>query len=216
MATENYDSTFRRINTPEDGTIPAYASVVDYSNHSTDYMIPYSDSDDDDDDGTDYEDEGQFQHVHQVPSSRLEESDAIEILGSLCHQGIYQGMSQDNPRAGWGKFLPGSVRMTSALERVSHELDTLSVMVTKNLELVAVNSPFSKKDQKKCMLYSCGIKYLRFFVHIASFKVRSKEKLPSMKSHATTVTYIDNIVRPQPLPPISTTLPQKEVSILLL
>lgn len=171
MATkESCDSgTFKRIVTLEkdsmvpdcaNGILASTAAYENWSRRST--SIPNSDSKSNSDDDTNYEDtdyededndgEGnQFLHVHQISSSRLEESDTIVVLGSLCDQGIFQGMLQGSPKAKGKKFLPESIRMTSALEKVSHELDALSVMVTKNLELVAENSPFGRKDQKKRM-----------------------------------------------------------------
>ena len=73
------------------------------------------------------------------------ESDTINILGSLCLQGVMQGLvEQDTER----RILPDSIRMTVNLEEHCAALDQLSVMVTKNLEIVP-ETPFDPNTRQK-------------------------------------------------------------------
>ena len=142
------NSTFRRVGTPkEDDTIPVYAngSAFDYGSASPTLMTS-SDSESGSGEGTE-EEENQFKHVHQAPGGRLEESDTITILGSLYDQGIFQGMPQGakDPNDK-NTFLPSSVRMTSVLERLSQELDALSVIATTDLEAAAKTLPPDKEE----------------------------------------------------------------------
>ena len=65
----------------------------------------------------------------------------IDIVGSLCLQGILQGLVpssvEDNPTASTMPILPSSILMTSNLEVQKAALDELSVMVVaQNLEIV--------------------------------------------------------------------------------
>ena len=99
-----------------------------------DTILPYSDSDDED-----YED------VEMLPTAVPEhfgrqrtESDVIDIIGSLCLEGVFQGLSEEQ---GHNSVLPSSVRMTDNLVKRGEELDELSVMVTRNIEIVP-ESPF--------------------------------------------------------------------------
>lgn len=74
------------------------------------------------------------------------ESDVIDIMGSLCLEGVFQGLSEDNdPHKA---LLPSSIRMTDNLVKRGEELDELSVMVTRNLEIVP-ESPFDMNTGTK-------------------------------------------------------------------
>lgn len=99
-----------------------------------DVISPYSDSDED------YEDvEFPALPVQESFGRQRTESDVIDIIGSLCLEGVFQGLSEDSdPHKA---LLPSSIRMTDNLVKRGEELDELSVMVTRNLEIVP-ETPF--------------------------------------------------------------------------
>ena len=94
---------------------------------------PYSDSDED------YEDV-EFPIVPEKFGRRRTESDVIDVIGSLCLEGVFQGIAEEEEGQSSG-MLPSSVRMTDNLVKQGDELDELSVMVTRNLEIVP-ETPF--------------------------------------------------------------------------
>lgn len=99
--------------------------------------MPYSESESEDEDVS-------SGPIEQNRTERAE-SDTINILGSLCLQGVMQGLvEQDTER----RILPDSIRMTVNLEEHCAALDQLSVMVTKNLEIVP-ETPFDPNARQK-------------------------------------------------------------------
>ena len=98
--------------------------------------MPYSESESEDED------------VYTDPieqDRKRTESDTINVLGSLCLQGVMQGLvEKDNER----RILPDSIRMTVNLEEHCEALDQLSVMVTKNLEIVP-ETPFDPNVRQR-------------------------------------------------------------------
>ena len=100
-----------------------------------DIILPYSDSDEDD-----YEDV-EIPVVPEVHGRQRTESDVIDIIGSLCLEGVFQGLDKEGDDPHKAAMLPSSIRMTDNLVNRGDELDELSVMVTRNLEIVP-ETPF--------------------------------------------------------------------------
>lgn len=106
-------------------------------------VLPYSDSDDDYDD-VEYDPNV---IVSETLNRQRTESDVIDIIGSLCLEGVFQGLSEDgiHPQS---KLLPDSIRMTDNLVKRENELDELSVLVTRNIEIVP-ETPFDANASSK-------------------------------------------------------------------
>ena len=99
-----------------------------------DQILPFSDSDEEEDD---IDEESQL--VSETLGRQRTESDVIDIIGSLCLEGVFQGMTEEDQAN--KSMVPESIRMTQNLVKHGAELDELSVMVTRNLEIVP-ESPF--------------------------------------------------------------------------
>lgn len=112
-------------------------------------VLPYSDSDDDYDD-IEYDPSPTTSTgtiISETLNRQRTESDVIDIMGSLCLEGVFQGLPEDTgtPQL---KVLPDSIRMTNNLVKRGNELDELSVLVTRNVEIVP-ETPFDANASAK-------------------------------------------------------------------
>ena len=123
-----------------DEVLDRFSSVRTVESLNPDHIAPYSDSDSDD------EEQFEEQSVHETMNRERSESNVIDIIGSLCLQGVYQGFeTQSSVRK---PMIPDSVLLTANLEKHQSELAELSVMVTRNLEIVP-ETPFDPNAGKK-------------------------------------------------------------------
>lgn len=84
-----------------------------------------------------------------IPQTRDRGDTNIDIIGSLCLQGIMQGLVTpiSTERKYSSEILPMSIRMTANLENQHAALDELSVMVTR-MEIVP-ESPYNPNSGTK-------------------------------------------------------------------
>ena len=123
-----------------DEVLDRFSSVRTVESLKPDHIAPYSDSDEDD------EEQFEEQNVHETMNRERSESNVIDIIGSLCLQGVYQGFETQSPNR--KPMIPDSVLITANLEKHQSELAELSVMVTRNLEIVP-ETPFDLNAGKK-------------------------------------------------------------------
>ena len=73
----------------------------------------------------------------QQSKPRSETQGNIDIIGSLCLQGVMQGLQEENENyETMRRILPDSIKMTANLERHYNAFHEISVMITKNMEIV--------------------------------------------------------------------------------
>ncbi|XP_011409669.1 PREDICTED: rho guanine nucleotide exchange factor 10-like protein [Amphimedon queenslandica] len=180
---------------------------------------PYSNIDDFVDSFSDTDSEYEEEEPVGVPITQLRDKrdTTIDIIGSLCLQGVLQGLiPEEEATGGPMQILPSSILMTSNLEGQNAALDELSVMIVAKSSDIVPETPY---DPNNTITGAGRGKSTRTEPHPhrrAQISVSPKSR-PHSDSIAnridvrpTTVTYIDNIVRAPPLPPIDELLPENE------
>ena len=90
-----------------DEVLDRFSSVRTVESLKPDDIAPYSDSDEDE------EEQFEEQNVHETMNRERSESNVIDIIGSLCLQGVYQGFETQSPIR--KPMIPDSVLITANL-----------------------------------------------------------------------------------------------------